>query len=199
MSSKKKKVTRRAKKSPTKSERELGRAFAAALHRPSEAGYGRAFGAALMRPSEAAIGRALAAARGGAFGARRAPGTAGQMKSPKRKLTAAEKAARKRVKKAHSAIARAARLPGKKKRSGKKRAPAAAARKATRRSSRKKVATVSAAQVIAKAATAALKTWACRGPKRTGCGAGGTRVVSVGKLPVGGLRRIRPPRFMTAG
>ncbi len=121
----------------------------------------------------------------------------GRMKSPKRKLSKTEKAARARVLAAYRAsAARAARLPGKKKRRTKKKtASRAAAPAPARRRTSKKVRTVTANQVIAAQAQAALKRWLCEGARRSGCGAGGSRVVT-GK---GSFVRIRPPRFMTAG
>lgn len=135
-----------------------------------------------------------------------------KMRSPKRKLSAAEKAARKRALAARrayaTAAARAARLPGKKKRKAAPKKSRVAPRKkvATRAVSRvaaapkprrasKKVPTVTAASVINNAQKAALKRWLCEGARRSGCGAGGSRVVT-GK---GSFVRLRPPRFMTAG
>lgn len=128
-------------------------------------------------------------------------------KKPKRKLSKAEKKARKRVLGARaayaSAAARAARL-GKKKRSKRSKvakkkttrraSPAPAARRASA-PRRKKVPTVTASSVINQAAKAALKRWLCEGARRSGCGAGGSRVIT-GK---GSFVRIRPPRFMTSG
>ena len=124
-------------------------------------------------------------------------------KTPKRKLTKAEKKARARVLKAHkSSAARAARLPGqkrqgstKKRRQGARkktatRSTAPAAKKASRRKS--KVPTVTADAVINNAAKKAMKKWLCEGARRSGCGAGGSRVVT-GR---GSFVRIRPPRFM---
>lgn len=129
--------------------------------------------------------------------------TRGMYKKPKRKLTKQEKAARKRVRKARAAYAssaaRAARLPGKKKRSRvaprKKTSTRRASAPSAKRTSKKKVRSVTANQVIANATRKALQTWLCRGPRRSGCGSGGTRVVSGS----GTFKRIRPMRFMTAG
>jgi hypothetical protein len=125
-------------------------------------------------------------------------------KSPKKKLSKAEKKARARVLRAHkSSAARAARLPGKKKRKKTSKRSKVAARKktTTRRASpapaakkaprRKKVATVTADAVIKAAAQKAAKRWLCEGARRSGCGAGGSRVVT-GK---GSFVRLRPPRF----
>lgn len=129
-------------------------------------------------------------------------------KSPTRKLSKAEKKARARVLSAHRAsAARAARLPGKKRRkkAGKrsKVAPrkktatrtASAPRAAKKRSSKKKVRSVTADAVVKAAALAAKKRWLCEGARRSGCGAGGSRVVTGS----GSFKRIRPPRFMSAG
>lgn len=129
----------------------------------------------------------------------------GRMKSPKRQLSKAEKAARKRVRGARaayaSAAARAARLKGGRKRStvAKKKAASRSAAPAARRAAaprKPKVPTVTANQVVAAAAKAALRRWACEGPRRSGCGAGGSRVVNHPKGRAS-LVRIRPPRFMT--
>ncbi len=56
-----------------------------------------------------------------------------------------------------------------------------------RRSSKKAGGTVTAAQVIKMAQSGALKTWACKGIKRTGCGGSGSRVANV----KGTFRRMR--------
>jgi len=118
-------------------------------------------------------------------------------KKPKPKLSKAEKAARARVRKARSAYAtnaaRAARLPGK--RAGKKVRHAATAPAAARKPKKPKVPTVTAESVINKAQKNALVRYLCEGARRSGCGGGGSRVVT-GK---GSFERIRPPRFMTAG
>lgn len=117
-------------------------------------------------------------------------------KKKRRKLTKAEKAARKRVLSAHRAsAARAARLPGKKKRRPVKKAAVRTASKPAARRSSKRAPTVTAAQVINNATKAALKRWLCQGPRRSGCGAGGSRVVT----GTGSFKRIRPMRFMTTG
>lgn len=189
MSKKTRRTSKNAGKRPSrKSETHYGRAFGAAMNRPSEREMGRAFAAAMNRPSERAIGAAFGAAMAAGFN------SSGKMKSPKRKLSAAEKAARKRVQSAiRSSAARAARLPGKKRRSSGKKTRSTAP--ATRRASSKKPRTVSASQVIAAAATKALKTWACQGPRRSGCGSGTARVVNA----KGSFVRIRPPRVMTSG
>lgn len=137
--------------------------------------------------------------------------TLGMYKAPRRKLSKTERAARGRVLSAHRAsAARAARLPGKTKRSKKspakkttarrtatRRAAPSAARPAARRSS-KKVRTVTADAVIRAAADTAMKKWLCEGARRSGCGAGGSRVIS-GKGSFKRLRPARPSRFMTSG
>jgi hypothetical protein len=193
---------------------------AAAMRAANQRG---SYSAALSAPpSPSAIAAAMRAAnQRGQYGAAIATNalvaqlgamTRGLAKKPRRKLTAAEKAARKRVLAAHkSSAARAARLPGKKKRrtakkTAKKRPVSggttprarAADHAASRRASaprRSKVPTVTANSVINGAAKAALKKWLCEGARRSGCGAGGSRVVS-GK---GSFVRIRPARIMTAG
>jgi len=120
-------------------------------------------------------------------------------KKPRPKLTAAEKAARKRVRAAHGSMARAARLPGKKKRTTKKKTASRAAAPQARNTSMPKkpktpkLRTLSADAVIKGAASAALKKWACEGPRRSGCGSGGTRVVNHGSGK-DKLIRIRPLR-----
>lgn len=128
-------------------------------------------------------------------------------KTPKAKRTPAEKAARKRVLSAHkSSAARAARLPGGKrsktapkapKKGGAKAAVAAAARRATTPKKPKKppLKTVTADSVIKDATTKALTRWLCQGPRRSGCGAGGSRVIT----GQGRFIRIRPERAMTGG
>lgn len=123
-------------------------------------------------------------------------------KKPRPKLTAAEKAARGRVLAAHRArAARAARLPGgkkpkkpkaKTKTAPKRTATAASAVKSAARRAGKRVPTVTAAQAVARAQTAALKRWVCEGARRSGCGAGGSRVITA----TGKFKRLRPPRFM---
>lgn len=153
--------------------------------RKSETHFGASFGAAMAhgmaRKSEADIGRA--------FGAAMAAG----MKKGRKTLTASEKKAIAAVKKAitSGAVAKAARLPGKRKRAGKKRAPAAAARRASKPRS-KKPATTTAASVLATAQRKALQQWVCEGVRRSGCGAGGTRVVTRS----GSFVRLRPPRLL---
>lgn len=60
--------------------------------------------------------------------------------------------------------------------------------------SKSKVKTASYASVLKNAQTTALKQWVCEGKRRSGCGAGGTRVV-----PFKGQAnfvRLRAPRFM---
>lgn len=52
----------------------------------------------------------------------------------------------------------------------------------------KKVPTVSAQAVVNQAQTAALKRWVCEGARRSGCGAGGTRVINA----KGSFVRLRP-------
>lgn len=122
-------------------------------------------------------------------------------RSPRRKLTKEEKKARARVLAAHRASAAgAARLGRRKKRSKVAPRKKAAARKAAppqsqRRTSKKKVRTVTADAVIRAAEQKALRRWLCEGPRRSGCGAGGSRVIT-GK---GSFKRIRPHRLMTAG
>lgn len=119
-------------------------------------------------------------------------------KKKRASLSKAEKAARARVRAARasyaSSAARAARLPGKKKRTSKKKVARASAPAQTRRQT-SKLPTTTADKVIADAAKKQLRRWLCEGARRSGCGAGGSRVIS-GK---GSFVRIRPPRFMTTG
>lgn len=126
--------------------------------------------------------------------------TRGMYKKPARhKLTKEEKKARARVLAAHRASAAgAARLGRRKKRSKvapRKKAASRAAAPAPQRRTSKKVRTVTADQAIKEAAQRSLRRWLCEGPRRSGCGAGGSRVIT-GK---GSFKRLRPPRFMTAG
>lgn len=167
-----------------------GAAIAAKQAQAAERAMGAAFGAAMAaapRKSEAEYGRAWGAAKGGKFGS-------GFGKRAKHALSSAEKKARAAVKAAITNVARAARLPGKGKGKVKGKRAAAAAPASRRRTS--KVPTVTAQQVLKQAESKALKRWACEGARRSGCGAGGSRVVN---HPRGGLVRIRPPRVLSAG
>lgn len=173
-----------------------GSAIAKKAALAAERALGQAFGAAMARPgAERALGQAFGAAMSGAGK------KAENMRSPRRKLSRAEKAARARVKGLYAKMGRAARLPGGKKRSkvGKKKATRRTAApvqaRQARRAGKKKVATVTADSVIKAAAQKAMQRWLCEGARRSGCGAGGSRVVT-GK---GSFKRIRPPRFMTGG
>lgn len=172
-----------------------GGAIAKKAAAAAERALGQAFGAAMAKPGiERALGQAFGAAMSGAGK------KAENFKSPRRRLSKAEKAARARVKGLYAKMGRTARLSGGKKRSkvGKKkttrRSTAPIQARQTRRPS-KKVANVTAESVIKNAAQAAMKRWLCEGARRSGCGAGGSRVVT-GK---GSFKRIRPPRFMTGG
>jgi len=57
-----------------------------------------------------------------------------------------------------------------------------------KRRTKKSGGTVTAAQIIKMAKSNALKTWACRGITRTGCGGSGSRVVKA----KGSFKRVRP-------
>jgi hypothetical protein len=135
------------------------------------------------------------------------------MRRPKKRwsLNKSEKSARKRVRAAYFGTnpARSARLGVKKKRSGKKKASkktrgaSAAVKAAARRASSPKppkkpkkptLKNVTADGIIKAAALAATQRWLCEGKRRSGCGAGGSRVVT-GK---GSFVRIRPPRLISA-
>lgn len=166
-----------------------GAAIAEKASREAERKLGAAFGAAMAKsaPSERDLGAS--------FGAAMAKG-----RSPRKPLTTAEKKARARVLKAHKANAsRAARLPGGKKgkkgKTGKTAGKKPSKKPTTRPTSKKNLPTVTANQVLAAASTNALKRWACEGARRSGCGAGGSRVVTA----TGTFKRLRPPRFMTGG
>lgn len=132
-------------------------------------------------------------------------------KSPEAALTPAERAVQKRVLGTLGiGAARAARLPRTstkapaKKPAAKKPAPkrtatvaavkAAAAKKAP--PAKKGARMVTAEQVVKDAATSQLKRWLCEGRVRSGCGRGGTRVIT----GQGKFYRLRgPSRFMSGG
>ena len=183
----------KAQKAAAKAAKAVANAYKASLGRGSYSGQPAIVAATKRIESE--LNAAALDALGGVVMSR--------AKKPRRKLTAAEKKARARVLSAHRAsAARAARLPGKRrskktsKRSKVTSRSAAAPRtskKTTRRAS--KTRTVTAAQVVAAAAQKALRRWACEGPRRSGCGAGGSRVVTA----KGSFKRLRPLRVMTAG
>lgn len=160
----------------------------------------------------ASVAAAMRAAnRGGQYGAAIATKamieelgamTRGMYKKPARhKLTKEEKKARSRVLAAHRASAAGAARLGRRKKPSKV-APRkktssrpAAPPQSQRRTSKKKVRTVTADAVIRAAEQKALRRWLCEGPRRSGCGAGGSRVIT-GR---GSFKRIRPHRLMTAG
>lgn len=172
------------------------------------------YSAAIARRAESASNDAIAKQLAAmTLGMHKKP--AEKMRSPKRKLSKAEKAAKKRVQNAiRKSAAKSARLEPKrrKKKIGKKKSSTskkskvvrksaasivkAAAAKTSKKRSTKKVRTVTADAAIKQAATTALKRWLCEGPKRTGCGRGGTRVKAASyKGPVS-FTRLRPMRFM---
>ena len=184
----------KAQKAAAKAAKAVANAYKASLGRGSYSGQPAIVAATKRIESE--LNAAALDALGGVVMSR--------AKKPRRKLTAAEKKARARGLSAHRAsAARAARLPGKKRRTKKtskrskvtSRSAAAprTSKKTTRRAS--KTRTVTAAQVVAAAAQKALRRWACEGPRRSGCGAGGSRVVTA----KGSFKRLRPLRVMTAG
>jgi hypothetical protein len=135
----------------------------------------RRYNAGASGKSEAALGRAFAQAMGGYMGSSKAPPFYGPERPPPRNFGAEFGAMTLGMYKA----------PPKPRKPSKPKGGSKAAAAQNR--------TVTADSIVKEAKQAELKRWLCEGPKRSGCGAGGTRVVS-GK---GSFTRLRPPKFMT--
>src|SRR5262245_57700350 len=186
MSKSKRNKSKPAKKRRTKARRSssVSRAYQSSLRGGN---YGPAIATKAARDAERALGAA--------FGASMAAG----FSKKKHTLSKAEKTARKRVRAAIASVAgKAARLKGKKRSKvapKKKRRTSSAAPASKKRASKKRVPTVTANSVIAAAEKKALRRWVCEGARRSGCGAGGSRVITA----KGSFVRLRPPRFMTSG